>query len=65
MPAPGYRNLSVTQDADNDLKYLVTIVSAALGRPVSQSNALRLARRVVYSHQDRIVPVARDMGLVD
>ena len=64
MPAPGYRNTSLTEAASDDLSHLQTIVGAALGRPVSKSDAVRLARRLVYTHQDRIRPVALDMDLI-
>lgn len=64
MPAPGYRNASLTEAADNDLKYLTAIITGVLGRRVSQSDAVRIARRIVYTHQDRIRAVALDMDLI-
>lgn len=66
MVAEGYTNLSVSIEAREEVRLLTVEISAALGRRVSQSDALRIATDVTLRQVGRshIRVTARDLDII-
>jgi hypothetical protein len=66
MVAEGYTNLSVSVEARDAVRLLTVEISAALGRRVSQSDALRIATDVTLRQvgRSRIRVAARDLDII-
>jgi DNA-binding NarL/FixJ family response regulator len=60
MVAEGYTNLSVSTETRDAVRLLAVHVSAALGRRVSQSDALRVAIDTVLNRDQWINPDPTD-----
>jgi len=61
----GYRNLSTTPEALDALNQLTVIIGERVGRRVSQSEAIRIAARVVVGNRSLIAEAVNDLADAD